>query len=210
MVLPGFAVIGMSAYRCRVDSGPEEDIVAELVAGPATAKSLTPGLLRLRQEQNAAALTLGDQIAEPNDLLFILHHPEGNLEPCLSVGRVLGNEVAMLRHDADTRPGSSVLSVFDGGWSVIGMHMRSAGGTGSDASFNMALSLAAILEWLRTTPAWDEIAHTTSSPTWLRRGQSSRPAATSRLLPVPKWLSRAPPCSGASSPRCSHQQTGSD
>lgn len=117
-------------------------------------EGLRPALLRLREPMTDSALTLRFESLDDNDLILIVHHPQGKPQPQLSIGRLTGRDGPWLRYDAATEGGSgggAILSPHDFG--LAGMHVKA-----SRRDFNEGLSLSAMLDVLRESEVWSEIA----------------------------------------------------
>lgn len=160
VVLPDFVIssdgpAGGSTYECHHVSHPDVPIGAEVVFSThVEPHGSRPALLRLAAPLRKRALSLETRAAETGEQVFLLQHPGGAPEPHLSLGRVLHNEPPSLGYDADTAPGSSGAPVLSADWAVMAMHTRAV----PDPKSNEGLTIAAIIEHLRESPAWKEIA----------------------------------------------------
>jgi trypsin-like peptidase len=117
-----------------------------------------PALLRLDRPLSKRALRLQVSGAADGDHVFVLHHPQGVAELKLSIGKLVGQDAQWLRYDADTQNGSGGGPVLTGDWQVVAMHVRSSDADDPTLRFNEGTSLAAMIEGLRATSAWPEIA----------------------------------------------------
>ncbi|MDX8148792.1 AAA family ATPase [Lentzea sp. BCCO 10_0061] len=114
-------------------------------------------VFRLNEPHPGRALRLGTGEASPGRPVVLLHHPLGAPLLHFGFGRVLGAQPPWLRHDVDTQGGSGGGPVLDlNTRTVLGMHTGRTGG--NENPQNQALSLATILELLRNSPVWNEIA----------------------------------------------------
>lgn len=140
-------------YLCWAEEGADL-IEAQLVHRPADTYSRGPCLLRLDAPQPGRALRLDMTDPEPGLQVVVPQHPEGRRQSYLSLGRVTEVTEHWIRHDASTRPGSGGAPVLSGDtFGVIGIHVGS-----SNADANEAVPLAQVLEELRLSESWPEIA----------------------------------------------------
>jgi hypothetical protein len=182
-----YSQISASQYKffCYHSSAQDQPIEADPLHNPsADSDGSRPALLRLREALPDHALTLKAESLGEDELVLVLHYPGGRPRPQLSIGRLVGKEGPWLRYDASTQPGSgggAVLSPND--WALAGMHVKTSRG-----EFNEGLSLAAILQGLRESEAWSEIAryHNLANVTAARRSLEERsesaPAPTDTTL----------------------------
>ena len=186
-----FAVSPEEEIRCLFSVGPTKHVWADLLSDqPKTTDRSLPTLFRLRQPMEGRALTLGFESARADDPVCLLHHAQGRPELALSMGRLVAAEPPWLRYDADTEAGSSGGPVFDSGWGVIGMHTQrghASDPSGPRPSFNQGLSLSAILDALRLSPEWGEIAehHRLANVTAARIGLEIVPESSPAPAPTP-------------------------
>ncbi|MES2044604.1 MAG: trypsin-like peptidase domain-containing protein [Pseudomonadota bacterium] len=109
------------------------------------------GVLRLAWRPDCRVPPIALDAPGPGAPVTLLHHPQGG-PASFSTGFVQPAPPPYLGHDADSVPGSGGGALFDADWRVIGMHMRSGDGA------NEALSMAAIVDLLRTSRYWRTIA----------------------------------------------------
>lgn len=161
VAVPGFAIAGpdVSAadrlYSCWAANGAET-AEADLVHEPIGHGPTLPALLQLRTPLQAHPLELDFSTPDSNQRILVLHYPRGERAIRLSLGRVLNATRKAIHHDAATEPGSSgapVLSADSLG--VIGLHVAGS----ASAGYNEAVSLAEVLDELRLSPFWDDIAN---------------------------------------------------
>jgi hypothetical protein len=182
VVIPGYAVptdapadqitvrsVGRerNSWESGVSSPPEF-----LGSGHPDTLSESVALLRTKQPLTDAALSLRFATPDADQPIFLLHYPSGQQETAVSVGRIVSTDDKVVQHDADTEPGSSGGPLLDKDWRVTAMHV----GRGADQKFNRATALPAILDALRTSAHWQEIAafHRIAD---LQAAQSQAPAA---------------------------------
>jgi hypothetical protein len=144
------------SIRCYASGQFEAAIQAEHIFGPPDDLwDRKPALLRLAEAPPGQALKLNLASPRPGQNLLVMHYPLGQPRAQLSLGRLLGVEGPWLRHDADTEGGSGGGAVLDGDTqTIVGMHFRAS----LKKRLNEALSLASMLEDLRASPVWGEIA----------------------------------------------------
>jgi hypothetical protein len=114
-----------------------------------------PAVLRLAEPLPGAALTLGTREPGIGDAVFLLHHPMEQAELALSIGTLTTRTPSRVRYSADTGFGSGGAPLFDATWAVVGMHALARSGLGEERE---GVALTAILEALRGSPVWAEIA----------------------------------------------------
>lgn len=160
VVVPRYAVVAQpdatpsDRYLCWAGEGADL-IEAQLVHRPADTNATDPCLLRLDAPQPGCALRLDVANPEPGLRVVVPQHPEGSRETYLSLGRVTEVTEQWIRHDASTRPGSGGAPVLSGDtFGVIGMHV----GRSDNADANEAVPLAQVIEELRLSASWAEIA----------------------------------------------------
>lgn len=114
-----------------------------------------PLLLKLRKPIENGGLSLCFDKIEPDEPVVLLQYPFGEKEIQLSFGRVSVIDEKSLSYDADTVQGAGGCPIFRGSdWKIIGMHMIAL----PEEKVNQGLTLAAVLDVLRETEAWNEIA----------------------------------------------------
>lgn len=128
-------------------------------------------ILKLPTAFTGRALELDVRMLVSDDQVCILQHPEGNKRPMFSLGRILNILDIWLNYDANTSPGSSgspVLSLKT--WKVAGMHVK-----GDPTQGNSGLTISCLLDQLRSTEVWNEIAtfHGIADTTGNRTTQSN-------------------------------------
>jgi hypothetical protein len=156
VVLPTYAVRDSGPhYACWVDDGGSE-FPAELVhAASDDGNPRSPALLRLAEPMPDRVLGLHLAQVALGHRLLVVHHPAGVVQARLSLGRVVGLTDGMIRHDAPTQPGSSGAPVLSAETlSVVGMHV----GTEVGRVANLAIGLSGLIDSLRATTYWPEIA----------------------------------------------------
>jgi hypothetical protein len=131
------------------------DAIEPLPTGPREFDG-RPALLRLARPGPGGPLGLPVNTAAPGSPVFVLFYR--GPDPSMGMGRLLGVDGDWLRYDANTIPGSSGGPVFDIGWNLIGMHVKAAGLQERKRSHNEGLTLAAVLDRLRASSAWPEVA----------------------------------------------------
>ncbi len=158
-----------------------------------------PTLLRLATPLPQRALQLATATPRPDDQVFLLQYPNGLPTLMLSLGKLLGLDGAWIRYDADTQPGSGGAPVLSAEWRLLGMHARSSGTNDPDGRFNAGVSISAMLDRLRETEAWPEIAaqHGLADVTGARQEIATANAATrQRGAGAPGGRRRRPPDGG--------------
>lgn len=160
VVLPNYPDLSSTQgdFACLTYSEPPDVFDADLIstfAGPADS---VPGLLRLRQALAQPALKWRDASVAVGDQVFLLHYPEGKRPLSLSIGSVITADGVGLHYDADTRPGSGGAPILDSHGELVGMHVAVRHAQSTGAPSNYGPSLHALLDSLRETPAWGEIA----------------------------------------------------
>ncbi|RBP38643.1 hypothetical protein DES53_111163 [Roseimicrobium gellanilyticum] len=137
-------------------------------------------LLRLAQPMPGCALPLETASALSDHTLFLLHFSGGMDSMKISVGRFVGVSSDTLEYDADSMAGSSGAPIFsESGWTVLGMHT----GSGESRSSNYGRPLALVLEDLRQSSAWPEIAahHRLANVSATGQGTEAGPAMSRAL-----------------------------
>jgi hypothetical protein len=153
VVFPNFAASLAKSFRCCPSSAPDRAIDTDLLADVVAQQSgVSPVLLRLHEPLPGCALTLQDRWVVEGEAVFIVQYPQGRPRAHLSYGRLFASQGPWLRYNANTEVGSAGAPIFDISGKVAGMHCR--GGP----QFNEGLALAAILDGLRASAAWEEIA----------------------------------------------------
>lgn len=175
---------------------------AMLVVRSAGRPDLQLMLLKMEGAMPGAAVELGFEAALRGDLVLLVHHAEGARSAKLSTGRVLDVSDDVLPHDANTLPGSGGAPIFDSRWRVIGMHIGRGEGHGTPTHANWGVTRAAILNALRPSNAWPEIAafhrlaDVDAAHAVIGAGEPSRAAAPaserSALLAAALWWSFDP------------------
>ncbi len=136
-----------------------------------------PILLRLDQKlPEAQPVTLELSNPTAHQSLIVLHHPGGVADLQLSMGQVVDFELPTVLHSADTTSGSSGAPVFSIDWKVIGMH----GGRDPKRSINEAQCTAYLIDKLRQSSAWPDIAAHHSLATFSSRSLDA-PASDSSI-----------------------------
>lgn len=161
LVVPGYAVSDrwtsrVKRYLCSSVVGPVKPTPVEVIHQPSDGTD--PALLRLAKPLAGRALKVRVSTVEQGEQVFLLHHPQGQPEQKLSIGRLVGQEGVWLRYDADTENGSGGAPILTSEWAVVGMHVKSDPANLADLRFNEGSSIGAILAALRETLAWSEIA----------------------------------------------------
>jgi hypothetical protein len=98
------------------------------------------------------------------------------MKPCLSVGRIAGIDGAHLHYDADTLPGSAGGPIFDQEWRVIGMHVLAD----APRRVNVGLTRASMLDAIKTSSAWYQIAEQHRLANVSAARQAPKPAVRDR------------------------------
>lgn len=189
VVLPDFAAAApgdeAQTFRCR---GDDSDLAAELaVPGSDAAVGTTPAVLRLERPLEGRALRLGQRDGRAGDHVFVVQYGADGTTLYFSSGWLHASGGPQLRYDASTDIGSAGAPVLGADWTVVGMHV---GRDPDQQPFNVGISLTAILDALRRTAVWDEVAHhhqlidATTDPPPQRRGLEAPSVATDDLLPA--------------------------
>ena len=131
---------------------PPEILGVGLLAESPSASMLA--VVRVDNTPDDSALKLRFGTLAADEPLVLLHYPDGRRELSVSVGRAVGIDDALIRHDADSRPGSSGGPLFDTNWSVTSMHT----GRDPEQALNRAVALPALVKALRSSRVWPEIA----------------------------------------------------
>lgn len=110
-------------------------------------------IARFEPERTDKVVTLSFDEPAAHDIVSVVGFPEGRREPALSLGR-LGSTIdpRMLVYDAATAPGSAGAAVCDLKWRLIAIHM------GTQDRENRGLGRAALLDYVRRSSAWEEVA----------------------------------------------------
>ena len=114
-------------------------------------------VVRLAQPDGPRPLRLGLDAPQVGRQVFVLQYPLGAPRLGMSTGHIVADEPpepSYLSYTADTEPGAGGGPVLDEGWRVIGVHVRSVG----PRRVNQAISRARLLDRLRASPVWAEIA----------------------------------------------------
>ena len=178
VVVPDFAIDAAEEQRFRCD-WPGERLLAEVVPHQqATRDGSQPALLRVSRPVAQHVLGLADEPGAPGDPVFVVQHPDGLSEPHLSIGRIHSAVEGTVYHDANTQPGSGGAPILNQDWAVVGMHV--SGNTVGKTLLNEGPELESLIESLRQSPAWDEIAtfHRLADVTAVRRGLEKLLATT--------------------------------
>jgi Trypsin-like peptidase domain len=158
-VVPRFAVAEgteppTGRYRCWIKEGAEV-VEAELVHLPSAEDPIRPALVELVAPQPQRALPLDLTRPAPDQQVVVLHYPQGVPQTQLSLGKVLAVTESRIHHDAPTEQGSSGAPVLSADTlTTIGMHVAGR----INPSYNEAVLLAHVLDELRSSTFWDEIA----------------------------------------------------
>ena len=160
VMIPGFAMTHEEALesisverereRWRV---VEADLVEE-EGGAAGPDGALLGLLRLDRSEAKRALAFAAEPPPERELVSIVHHPQGQPQAALSIGRVVPTQPGWIGYDADTTGGSSGAPVVDSNYEVVGMHFRAS----SARDRNEGLSRVAIVEAMRRSRFWPALA----------------------------------------------------
>jgi hypothetical protein len=156
-IAPGFRAAAGEAFSCRfARGGKARKVNASVVYAPSPDRSQLPAVLRLSdktRQPRSPALYLGKLVVEQP--LILVHYPRGIQRARISFGRIVALEGAEILHDVGTQQGSAGAPLLAADTlAVLGMHV----GSYSDRSANLAVSIGTILESLRESPVWDEIA----------------------------------------------------
>jgi hypothetical protein len=161
-VLPDYGVSltsstdGSPRFSCRTGALPGREIEADLIWNvPGSMDGSKPALLRLKTPLSGAALSLGFTSAVVGEQVFVLQYTADGDRPKLSVGDLTGIEGLGLQHIASTEAGAGGAPIFRAdGWNVIGMHVQS----NTTLQVNEGLAIEPLLDALRASPFWSEIA----------------------------------------------------
>lgn len=199
VIVPAFLVpdktgSSESLYYCQLASNNNEQIQADPIPGlstPSNKKDVR--LLRLRKAmpERVQALNLDYKSLRVGEQIFVMQYPGGRPELKFSMGHLVNIEDQWLNYDADTEPGSGGGPIFNTNWTVIGIHTRN----NSDRNINQGLSLASIINELRSLPEWSEIIqfHNIADVSAMRgelEKQSNLPTAPinkAQLAAVVRW-----------------------
>ena len=159
VVVPHFAVIQSTVgdpFTCLAADGALS-LSAHLVYLPGNGGVMThPALLELDQPRTGPPPSLEESAPTVGSQIVILHHPLGRLHTEISFGQVLAVQPDELHYDTNTSPGSSGAPVFIATtMAVVGMHV---GYVTQPAPVNRASTLASVLDGLRSSPFWPQIA----------------------------------------------------
>lgn len=173
-------------YLSQEQDEPPHRVAADpLPNWPDSSDGSGPALLRLREPLPERALILRPESLVKDDQVLLLHFAQGRSRVQLSMGRLVSKKDPWLHYDAGTEGGSGGGPIFSPvDWRVSGMHVKAS----RNAGFNEGLSLSAILELLRTSEAWDEIARyhnladVTRSQTSLEQPSKAKPATQEKAL----------------------------
>jgi hypothetical protein len=155
------SVAGLS-YQCTRLGEPHTTHSAQIVVFAQAASDTIngPAVLRLSDPVPGAALRLAMDGPAIGDRIFLLQPTEDRPVPRLSIGSVRIVSETDLRYDAESTVGSGGAPVLGADWTVLGMHYAAEPGSGVGPGLSFGLSLASILEVLRSTEVWPEIART--------------------------------------------------
>ena len=156
VVVADFVVHGKAeeTYSCEQGS---QAISAEVVLGGVEGTpGSAPALLRLAELLSDRSVPLARRATEPGEQVFILQHPRGDQGLGLSFGELIGMEESRLRCSADTEHGSARAPILNASGALFAMHVSRS--TRPDTYCNEGLSLTAMLQVLRNSSVWDEIA----------------------------------------------------
>ena len=168
VVAAGFAVAPSQPhdfrnFRVQAFKGKELKWEAGVLGAP---EPLGRGLLPQARAEVAVALLRVDEwrpeyvlpfrfdLQAAGDLVTIVHFPEGKPRVGVSFGRVSSADDLFVSYDANTLPGASGAPVFDQQWRVVAMHVL----TEFQQKLNKGLTRSTLLQTLRTSPLWSEIA----------------------------------------------------
>jgi hypothetical protein len=161
LVLPNYSASAYAEsseqrYYCTLSRKPKVPIEATLISGGAgEPDGSRPALLRLSRALPRRALSLEVKNIEPGEPVVVLQYPGGEPKLQFSIGRLTETVDAWVRYDANTVAGSGGSPVIGANtWMLVGMHV----GASHQGGFNEGLSLASLLDSLRQSAAWDEIA----------------------------------------------------
>lgn len=125
----------------RIASADEPESAKVTVFSLEAPRTMTPGL------------SLSMRAVEPGDDVVLVHVDVAQNALSLSLGRVLSVDGDTFDHDATSMFGSAGGALLDNTGQVIGVHLGTNG-----ASANRAVSVARILEDLRRSQRWTEVA----------------------------------------------------
>jgi hypothetical protein len=140
-----------TSVACRLP-GLEAVVRARVEYWPDTPADALPALIRLEAPFQGRAQTLSIVSPSPNEPLLLLHYPMSVPDLQLSQGHLVTFDLADLTHDAESASGSGgapVLSAATG--HVLGIHW-------GRRDYGFGVPLAAVLETLRPSAVWREIA----------------------------------------------------
>ncbi len=133
----------------------EMELISKDLPSAILSAEVRPVVLRLQSAFPERVLTLGMESSVVDEPMFVLHFPQGMRKVSLSIGRMVEAEAGWLHYDADTEGGSGGGAIFsERNWAVIGMHVVSD----HERQLNKGVTLSAMLDALRISPAWGEIA----------------------------------------------------
>ena len=144
-------------FLCDNNGDVQQAVPGRVVHAPSEKKrGRLPALIRLeRPIPGTEPFRLDLAAVPPGSRLTVVHHPRGLESTKLSFGMARDRKEDFLNHTADTEPGSSGGAVLRmPSWGVVAMHV---GGTVRQG-YNFALPLPAILDGLRASADWPEIA----------------------------------------------------
>ncbi len=139
-------------WEATVDRGPEPLGVGMIPQAPQVAALALLPVPNAPETIRPLSLTL-DPAAEGQSIA-LLHFPQDRQEACLSLGRLLPAAGALLEYDVNTLPGSSGAPLFADDWRVMGIHLA----TDYTRKVNLGAATARLLQILRGSPLWPEIA----------------------------------------------------
>jgi hypothetical protein len=161
-VAPGYAIDGDSGeFRCFFGGSNDSACVqARLMHHrSAAADEDEPGIavLRLGEGHPGRALRLGSGAYAPGQPVVLLHHPLSDPVLQFGFGQVRGVDSPWLHHDVDTDVGSDGGPILDlNTRTVLGHHIGKMGTRAQPTNF--AYSIASVLDLLRDSAEWHEIA----------------------------------------------------
>lgn len=152
----------LALVRCQPSMPLSDAIETDILATPTPIADIKtefmPVLLRLHTPLPNCALSLAFKSVSVHDNVYLLHHSANPKSLQFSFGAVLNVDKRWLRYDANTLGGASGAPVLNASWEFAGMHVLGGRAVSPDANYNEAISISAILDVLRTTPEWGEIA----------------------------------------------------
>jgi len=164
VVVPGFSIrmdAPANRINLRVVDRQASVWASGVSASPEFLGSSTSGqswssivLLRSEQSRPDAPLPLRFETLKVDEPIALLHFPRGQHETAVSFGRIGSIDNTKVYHDADTEGGSAGGPLLDERWRVTSMHVGRDPGHG----YNFAVALPAILDALRSSTHWQEIA----------------------------------------------------